>query len=94
MDAKSILHQINLIAEDKEPDSKITVLPYMCGSGKSTAISYLIRQTIENHESTGDGLLIVTDRKDRMEDYLCSSCDAELDSFLKKKQATHNNNDT
>lgn len=70
MDAKDILQLINDIKSDPKRKKEITVLPIMCGSGKSTAISYLIRQTIENASVTGNGLLVVTDRIDRLEDYM------------------------
>ena len=70
LDGKQVFEIINQIAADEEDRDEITLVPLMCGTGKSTAISYKIRQTIEEAEETGNGLLVVTDRKDRMNDYI------------------------
>ena len=85
LDGKQVFEIIHSIAADLEHKDEITVLPLMCGSGKSTAISYLIRQTIEESEETGNGLLVVTDRKDRMEDYM-KPYDDELCGYLMQNQ--------
>lgn len=60
----------------------ITVLPLICGAGKSTAISHLIRRVLETPDHAG--VLIVTDRKDRMEEYVAPSPDyePELHAYL------------
>ncbi len=81
LDGKQVFEFLNQIAVDEEHQNEVTVLPFMCGSGKSTAISYKIRDVIEKAEATGEGLLIVTDRTDRMADYLHPH-DRELEAFL------------
>lgn len=85
MNAADIVQLINNIASDQEKREEIAVLPLMCGTGKSTAISYIIRQTIEEAERTGNGLLVVTDRKDRMADYM-KPHDDDLRSYLTDNQ--------
>lgn len=85
LDGKQVFEIIHSIATDLEHKDEITVLPLICGSGKSTAISYLIRQTIEESDETGNGLLVVTDRKDRMEDYM-KPYDDDLCAFLTQNQ--------
>lgn len=82
---KSILDLINEVAADNNHIHDISVLPLMCGTGKSTAISYKIRQTIEEAPKTGNGLLIITDRKDRMDDYM-HPYDDELREYLLKHE--------
>ena len=81
MTAEDITQLINDITSDQKRVKEIAVLPIMCGSGKSTAISYLIRQTIENTSLTGNGLLVVTDSIDRLDDYMHPH-DNTLHSFL------------
>lgn len=76
---KRVLQKINQIAADKEFKDKVSVLPFMCGTGKSTAISMKIREVIEAND--GNGLLIVTDSVRRMYDYL-EPKDGELKAFL------------
>ena len=61
---KKILTLINeAIADNEHP---ITVLPLMCGAGKSSAISEKIVEAIQKNE----GVLIITDRLYRFEEYL------------------------
>ncbi len=48
--------------------NRITVLPLMCGTGKSTAIRLRMKKLIE--EDNGEGMIVVTDNKDRIKDYL------------------------
>ena len=96
MSAKDVLTLLNSIACQDVDTDKVTVLPLMCGTGKSTAISYLIRQTIINSWKNGEGLLIVTDRKDLMENYMNPQYDDNLLRFLKDYEdqvviMTHNN---
>lgn len=62
----SVLELINKCAADEEHKDKVTVLPLMCGTGKSTAITYKIRECIESNT----GILIVTDRTGRLKKYL------------------------
>ena len=80
-DNRSVLNLINNVAADPDHVNEISILPLMCGTGKSTAISYKIRETIEQAERTGNGLLIVTDRKDRMDDYMHPH-DKDLELYL------------
>ncbi len=70
MSEMSVLDLINEVAADRDHIQDISVLPLMCGTGKSTAISYKIKETIEQAKETGHGLLIITDRVDRMDDYM------------------------
>lgn len=77
-----------------------TVMPLMCGVGKSTAISQLIHQYLKENrnDSSGKkiGLLIVTDSTERMHEYLNSRLiQGEKISFDHYKKdiciMTHNN---
>ena len=77
----TVLELINKCAADEEYKDKVTVLPLMCGTGKSTAISYKIRECIEENS----GLLVVTDRKKRLEEYF-DPRDAELKQYLDKNK--------
>ena len=61
-EATSILDYINKVEADPETADKVSVLPLMCGTGKSTAITLKIKEVIEH----GAGLLIVTDNNDRL----------------------------
>ena len=79
---KGILDKIISISRDEKYKDKASVLPLMCGSGKSTAITCLIIRTIkriekyeQNKDSEADkdtpsprydGILIVTDSKERL----------------------------
>ncbi len=78
----SVLKLINKCAADEEHKDKVTVLPLMCGTGKSTAISYKIRECIEKNS----GLLVVTDRKDRLKGYLEPDRDEELKQYLENNK--------
>ena len=73
-----VLELINQLAA-AEGESKAYVLPLMCGTGKSSAISLKIRESIENNE----GLLVVTDRKDRLKEYMEPDRNQELAAYLK-----------
>ncbi len=64
---EDIVQMINEVQNDTENKDKVSVLPYACGLGKSSAISYKIAEVLQS-EST-DGLIIVTDSKDRMKQY-------------------------
>jgi len=75
-----ILNFINEVAQDESTADKVSVLPLVCGAGKSTAISYLIRQVIEQNDD--NGILIVTDSKERMAEYTNPSY--FISQFLKK----------
>jgi len=78
-----IANLVEKVAADKETKDKVSVLPLVCGSGKSTAISYLIKRVIERNDR--NGILIVTDSLERMKEYTHpdSKRDPELASFLK-----------
>ena len=58
-----IANLIEKIADDLRTADKVSVVPLVCGTGKSTAISYLIRRVIKQIIEKGDtrGILIVTD---------------------------------
>ena len=84
-----VLDYIHAVASDTKTADKVSVLPLLCGSGKSTALTMLIKETIqriekalkteeadskssnekEGSEQDFDGLLIVTDSKERVRKY-------------------------
>ena len=72
---------INLIAKDEDHKGQVSVAPMLCGMGKSTAISQIIRQVLENQEQTGNGLLVITDRTHRLWEYM-QPRDPELRKYL------------
>lgn len=78
-----IANFIEMVAADQATQDKVSVLPLICGAGKSTAISYLIKRVIERDDNTG--ILIVTDSVERMKEYTTpdSKRDPELAAFLK-----------
>lgn len=57
-----------------------------CGMGKSTAISYVIRDVIEHGD--GMGILIATDSIERLKSYLTPRFDPELAAFLKAHESS------
>ena len=59
----------------------VTMMSLQCGMGKSTAISYVIRDVIEYGD--GEGILIATDSIDRLKSYLTPKFDPELADYLK-----------
>lgn len=65
-EAKDILDFIDKVEADPDTFDKVSVLPLMCGSGKSTAITLKIKEVIEHNDGTG--MLIVTDSKARLND--------------------------
>ena len=81
-----IVNFIKRVAEDESMMGKVSVLPIICGAGKSTAISYLIMKVIKNVAECGanQGVLIVTDNKRRMTEYVepDSDRDPELRAYL------------
>ncbi len=81
-DGNLIRDQILAVAEDDSKRDKVSVLGYPPGAGKSTAVCYLIRDVIQRDD--GHGLLIVTDSKERVNDYVRFSRDrdAALSEFL------------
>ncbi len=74
-----VLDMINSIEDDIENRDKITVLPLMCGTGKSSALRLKMQQIILAND--GYGMIIVTDSIDRMRDYLLPP-DDELAIFF------------
>ena len=85
MATKSIAELILEVAADEEHRNDISLLPLMCGTGKSTAISEIIGRTIRLADQTGNGLLVITDRIDRLNDYL-NPRDRELKDYLQENQ--------
>ncbi len=59
----------------------VTMMSLQCGMGKSTAISYVIRDVIEYGDE--EGILIATDSIERLKSYLTPRFDPELAEFLK-----------
>lgn len=73
-----ILQFIKDAIADPEEKEYVSVLPLMCGTGKSTSISYLIKEAIEKNE----GLLVMTDRTHRLEHGYLNPRDTDLKAFL------------
>ena len=69
---------INRLVESANGENKAYYLPLMCGAGKSLGISRKIRESIEKNE----GLLVITDRKHRLNDYLSPGIVDDLTTFL------------
>ena len=61
---------------------KCKMMSLQCGLGKSTAISYIIRDVLEFGENMG--LLVVTDSLERLQGYLTPMRDPELAKFLQE----------
>lgn len=88
-EANTILSAIQAVATDEEHKDMVSVLSIPCGSGKSTALTRLIRDVIRRND--GKGLVIVTDSVDRMNDYWNpekdnSPFDDTLLRFIRKNQ--------
>ena len=65
---------------------KVHLRSLQCGLGKSTAISYVIRDVIEY--GNGEGILIATDSIERLKSYLTPRFDPELAAFLKAHESS------
>ena len=69
--AADAAYQIEQLARDAEHQEKVSVLPMLCGTGKSTGISEIICQTIEAYKhGAKEGLLIIATNTDQMNRYL------------------------
>lgn len=67
---------------NEERKEYVSLLPIMCGSGKSTAIAYLIKDTIEHlNDDNNGGILILTDRKELLSQYTDPG-DEELKKYI------------
>ena len=77
---EAVLQLINETENDTENADRISVLPLMCGTGKSSALRLKMRQIIEDND--GNGMIVVTDNIDRMRDYLLPDNDDELLRFF------------
>lgn len=77
-----ICNYIQAVLTDERTSAQMSVLPLLCGAGKSTAISLYIRRVLEDADH--QGILIVTDRTDRMDEYIHPDAerDPELRQFL------------
>lgn len=71
-DPQTILELIDQVALNKEYKNKISALPLMCGTGKSSAISQKIVEVIKNvlENNSTDGILIVSDTIAALEGYV------------------------
>ena len=65
-EATSILDFINLVEKDRVTADKVSVMPLMCGSGKTSAITKKIIDVIK--QDNGRGMLLVTDSVKRLEE--------------------------
>lgn len=79
-DGETIAELINRVAADEKHKDAVSVLPLLCGMGKSTAISQIIRQRLEAEQ----GLLVITDRTERLHEYMEPGRDPELRRYLKE----------
>ena len=64
-ETNNILGYINRVEADEKTKDKVSVLPLLCGSGKSTAITMKIKEVVERNDGTG--MIIVTDSTDRLQ---------------------------
>ncbi len=73
--------------EQKAGGDKITVLPFACGTGKSSAISYKIAEVLQDGGT--DGMIILTDRIERMYEYPAPKNEglAELKEYIGKHKS-------
>ncbi len=78
-ECKSIFQIIEDIRHESSPE--IVALPLMCGSGKSTSISQVISAFIRRKE----GILILTDRVARFQQYL-EPIDKSVRSYIKSNE--------
>lgn len=76
---KKVHEIINQIVEKDKKKHKVYVLPLTCGTGKSSGVSEKIRDAIEKEE----GLLVITDRIDRLEEYTKPKNNKELSDYFK-----------
>lgn len=74
-----ILDLINECAADEANKTYVDLLSIPCGIGKSTAVSWKIRETLLRND--GHGLIVITDDIARLNDYLAAR-DPELAKFL------------
>ena len=74
---------INQIVETDKKQHRTYVLPLVCGTGKSSGISEKIREAIENKE----GLLVITDRVERLEEYIKPTNNKELADYFKNHKS-------
>ena len=82
---KRIRAVLSLIAQEEhnsETADKVSALAIMCGIGKSTAIGYKIKEVIERND--GHGLLVLTDRTDRLYDYVQPRNNPALRTFFEE----------
>jgi len=82
MNNKAIIKFLDSITKDAN-DKEITVVPLMCGTGKSAYISHKMCEVIK--ENSKSGLLIVTDSVDRMNGYQLPFND-ELKSLIAENE--------
>lgn len=79
-ETNSILSFISKVETDTDTADKVSVLPLVCGSGKSTSITLLIKQVIERVKKEQDnrGLLVVTDSNKRLDELWNENTDNPL----------------
>lgn len=90
---EAVLQLINEVQNDEATKDRISVLPLMCGTGKSSALRLKMKQIIEAGD--GSGMIIVTDSIDRMRDYLLKGSEELIQFFAEhKNQITIMKHDT
>ena len=76
---------IDQAAADQETAEQVSVLGLTCGTGKSSAISLKIAETIHAvMEGSGEGLLIVSDTKAALKRYLSPDHMPKVKEFLRR----------
>ena len=87
-ESSDILSAIRQAAEDQEHADQVSVLSIPCGSGKSTALTRMIHDVLVRND--GEGLIIVTDSIDRMDEYWrADSANPSFDDALLRFIARH-----
>lgn len=75
---------INQAIKDPEQQDKVSVMNLMCGTGKSSAVSIIIAETIQAVKDgrSNEGILIVSDTKRALKRYLEPTHMPELEVYL------------
>ncbi len=84
----SILEAINEAAADEQHRDKVTVYPFMCGTGKSKAITEKIKETIDRIKAGGNtGLIVVTDTINGLQAYVKPNYDEALCAYFEENKS-------
>lgn len=83
-----VTDMINQAISDPEHRHQASVMSLMCGTGKSSAVSIKIAETIDavKRGQSDDGLLIVSDTKDALKRYLAPEHMPDVQRYLDENQ--------